>query len=106
MFKATNADGPVGDQTLSVLSQRYVPLLKIMCAGRKNQSSVAIERPKRRPLIDKIMLARMHDQDRAWSMSGNLLGIATGHQPFKPGVVMRRYHNQVRLQQCGHLDYM
>jgi hypothetical protein len=77
-----------------------------MCAGRKNQSSVAIERPKRRPLIDKIMLALMHDQDRAWSMSGNLLGIATGHQPLKPRIVMRRYDNQIRLQQSCKVDYM
>ena len=57
-------------------------------------------------LIQEIMFALMHDQDRAWSMSGNLLRVATGHQPLKPGIVMRRYDNQVSLQQRGELDYM
>ena len=57
-------------------------------------------------LIQEIMFALMHDQDRAWSMSGNFLRVATGHQPRKPGIVMRRYDNQVSLQQRGELDYM
>src|SRR5262245_13269648 len=57
-------------------------------------------------LVDKITFLLMYDQDRAGSISGNLLGLTTGHQPPEPRIVMRRHHDQVGLQQLRQVDYL
>jgi len=37
-------------------------------------------------------------------MSYNLLSVTARHQAFKPGTVVRRYHNQVRLKQVREIN--
>ena len=56
------------------------------------------DRTARMRLTDKVVFVLMHDQDWAGRMSRNLLGVAARHQPLEPGIVVRRYHSQVRLE--------